>query len=192
MKQETVLMSDEAIVELYFKRDERAISETDRKYKSYLLTIADNILHNRLDSEECLNDTYIGTWNAIPPERPRILQAFLAVIMRRCAINRYKSDRREKRIPSELVDSLSEIGEFSDEEDILTELQAEDLRRLINDFVSSLPKRRRYVFMSRYYFSRPISEVARLLACSESTVHKEIAKIKKELKEKLEGEGYTV
>lgn len=192
MKQEATLMTDEAIVELYFKRDERAISETDRKYKSYLLSIGDNILHDRLDSEECLNDTYIGTWNAIPPERPRLLQAFLAIIMRRSALNKYKSNRRGKRVPNELIDSLSEIGDFADDEDILSELEAEDLRRAINDFIRSLPKRRRYIFMSRYYFSRSVADVAGSLSCSESTVHKEIAKIKKELREKLEGEGYTV
>jgi len=191
-KPDPVLMSDEDIIELYFQRDERAISETDRKYKNYLLAIADNILNSRSDSEECLNDTYLGAWNAIPPERPRVLQAFLSVIMRRSAFNKYKSNRREKRVPHELVDSLSEIGDFADGDDILSELEAENLRRIINDFVRGLPERRRYIFVSRYYFSRTVPEVTRALSCSESTVHKEIAKIKKELREKLEGEGYPI
>ena len=80
-------MSDEQIVELYWQRDEQAIKETDIKYKSFLLSVAINIVHDMCDSEECLNDTYIGAWNAIPPARPVALQAFLGAIMRRTAID---------------------------------------------------------------------------------------------------------
>ena len=86
-------MSDEQIVELYWRRDERAIRETDRKYQHFLLTVAHNILRDAQDCEECLNDTYLGAWNAIPPARPKVLQAFLATIMRRTAIDRYKAGK---------------------------------------------------------------------------------------------------
>ena len=82
-------ISDEKIVELYFERNERAIVETDVKYKKYLFSIAYNALGDRLDSEECLNDTYLGAWNAMPPTRPNVLKAFLTTIMRRLAIKRY-------------------------------------------------------------------------------------------------------
>ena len=186
-------MRDEQIVALYFARDEQAIKETDIKYKKFLLSVAYNIVHDTCDSEECLNDTYIGAWNAIPPARPTCLQAFLATIMRRTAIDRYKARKRQKRVASELTASLSEVEGFvSDDGDTYSEAAAKELGRVISDFLRSLSDRRMYIFMSRYYFARPIKEIARLLACSESTVNKEIAAIKCDLKEKLEKEGYSV
>ena len=186
-------MSDEQIVELYWRRDERAIRETDRKYQHFLLTVAHNILRDAQDCEECLNDTYLGAWNAIPPARPKVLQAFLATIMRRTAIDRYKAGKRQKRIDSELTVALSEVEEFlADGSDPAAELDAHELGRVISEFIRALPKRRMYIFMSRYYTARPIGEIARLLGCSESTVNKEIAAIKHDLKEKLEKEGYSL
>ena len=186
-------MSDEQIVELYWQRDERAIRETDRKYQHFLLTVAHNILRDAQDCEECLNDTYLGAWNAIPPTRPKVLQAFLATIMRRTAIDRYKAGKRQKRIDSELTVALSEVEELlADGSDPAAELDAHELGRVISEFIRALPKRRMYIFMSRYYTARPIGEIARLLGCSESTVNKEIAAIKRDLKEKLEKEGYSL
>lgn len=189
----TESMSDEQIVALYWQRDEQAIQQTDIKYHKFLLSIAYNIVHDALDSEECLNDTYIGAWNSIPPARPTVLQAFLATIMRRTAIDCYKARKRHKRTVSELTVSLSEIEDFiSSDHDLYSEAAAKELGRVISDFVRSLSERRMYIFMSRYYFARPIKEIAKLLDCSESTVNKEIASIKCDLKEKLEKEGYSV
>ena len=185
-------MSDEQIVALYWQRDEQAIRETDIKYKKFLLSVAYNILQDMYDSEECLNDTYIGAWNAIPPARPVLLQAFLATIMRRTAIDCYKAKKRQKRIVSELTVSLSEVEDFISDDDMYSQTDAKELGRVISDFVRSLSDRRMYIFMSRYYVARPIKEIAKLLGCSESTVNKEIAAIKCDLKEKLEKEGYSV
>lgn len=185
-------MSDEQIVELYWQRNEQAIKETDIKYKSFLLSVAYNIVGDTRDSEECLNDTYIGAWNAMPPARPTLLQAFLATIMRRTAIDCYKARKRQKRIASELTVSLSEVEDFIADDDMYSETDAKELGRVISDFVRSLSDRRMYIFMSRYYFARPIKEIAKLLDCSESTVNKEIAAIKCDLKEKLEKEGYSI
>ena len=189
---QTATMSDEQIVALYWQRDEQAISETDIKYKKFLLTVAYNILQDMYDSEECLNDTYIGAWNAIPPARPVLLQAFLATIMRRTAIDCYKAKKRQKRIVSELTVSLSEVEDFISDDDMYSQTDAKELGRVISDFVRSLSDRRMYIFMSRYYVARPIKEIAKLLGCSESTVNKEIAAIKCDLKEKLEKEGYVL
>ncbi len=186
-------MSDEQIVALYWQRNEQAIRETDIKYKKFLLSVAYNIVHDICDSEECLNDTYIGAWNSIPPARPILLQAFLATIMRRTAIDCYKAKKRQKRIASELTVSLSEVEDFiSNDDDMYSQTDAKELGRVISDFVRSLSDRRMYIFMSRYYIARPIKEIARLLGCSESTVNKEIAAIKCDLKEKLEKEGYKL
>ena len=190
---ETATMNDEQIVELYWQRDEQAIKQTDIKYKKFLLSIAHNIVHDTCDSEECLNDTYIGAWNSIPPARPTFLQAFLATIMRRTAIDCYKARKRQKRIASELTVSLSEVEDFiADDNDMYSETDAKELGQVISDFVRSLSDRRMYIFMSRYYIARPIKEIARLLDCSESTVCKEIAIIKRDLKEKLKKEGYAL
>lgn len=186
----TAVMSDEQIVELYWQRDEQAIKQTDIKYGKFLLSVAYNIVHDMHDCEECLNDTYIGAWNSIPPARPTLLQAFLATIMRRTAIDCYKAKKRQKRVASELTVSLSEVEDLIDGAD--PEADAKELGRVIGEFVRSLPDRRMYIFMSRYYFARPINEIARLLGCSESTVNKEIAAIKCDLKEKLVKEGYSV
>ena len=189
----TSVMSDEELIELYFARDERAIRETDIKYRNFLLSVAYNIVHDTEDSEECLNDTYIGAWNAIPPARPAVLGAFLATITRRTAIDRYKSRKRQKRVASELTVSLSEIGDFiADGDDVCSETDTHEIGRIISDFVRSLSDRRMYVFMSRYYFARPIKEISKLLGCSESTVNKEISALKRDLKEKLEKEGYSI
>ena len=184
-------LSDEKIVELYWQRDEQAIKETDVKYKSFLISVAYNVVRDTSDCEECLNDTYIGAWNAIPPSRPTRLQAFLVVIMRRSAIDCYKKRRRQKRISSELTVSLSEVEDFiSDTDGGFTEENAKELGRVISGFVRSLSEKRMYIFMNRYYIARPIKEIAKLLGCSESTVNKEIAVIKHELKKELEKEGY--
>ena len=186
-------MSDEQIVALYWQRDEQAIRQTDIKYKKFLLSVAYNIVYDVCDSEECLNDTYIGAWNSIPPARPTLLQAFLATIMRRTAIDCYKARKRQKRVASELTVSLSEVEDFiSVDDDMYSQTDAKELGRVISDFVRSLSERRMYIFMSRYYIARPIKEIARLLGCSESTVNKEIALIKRGLREKLEKEGYVL
>ena len=186
-----IILSDEEIIALYWDRDEQAISRTDEKYKKFLLSVAFNIVFDTQDCEECLNDTYIDAWNSMPPSKPALLQAFLATIMRRTAIDCYKSRKRQKRIASELTVSLSELEEIiADESD--SSAETDELARLLSDFVRSLSDRRMYIFMSRYYFARPIGEIASLLCCSESTVNKEIAAIKRELKEKLMKEGYTL
>ena len=188
-----VPISDEKIIELYWSRNEKAIEETDLKYKKYLFSIAYNIVHDQLDCEECLNDTYLGTWNAIPPQKPRVLKAFLTVIMRRIAINRYHSNLRKNVVPSELTVSLSEIEDFvSGNDDVSDEFDAERLGRVISDFVRSLSERKQFIFMSRFYVADSIDTIARDLSLSRSMVNKELATIKSALKEKLESEGYSI
>jgi len=182
-------LSDEKIIALYWSRDEKAIAETNFKYKNYLYSVAYNIVHHELDCEECLNDTYLAAWNAIPPAKPNVLKAFLTTIVRRIAINRYYSRLRQ----SEMTVSLSELEDIlSDGENVESKIDAEELGRVISDFVYSLPERRRFIFMSRYYVAEPIDTIAGELDVSRSTVNKELAAIRKNLKEKLESEGYSL
>ena len=182
-------LSDEKIIALYWSRDEKAIEETDFKYKHYLFSIAYNIVHGRHDCEECLNESYLAAWNAIPPAKPNVLKAFLTTIVRRIAINRYHSKQRQ----SEMTVSLSELEDFlSGDGCVDSQLDAKDLGRVISDFVRSLSQRRRFIFMSRYYIAEPIDTIARDLNLSRSMVNKELAAIRKALKEKLESEGYSI
>ena len=186
-------LSDEKIIELYWERDEKAIDETDRKYKKYLFSIAYNILREKLDCEECLNDTYLGAWNAIPPSRPNVLKAFLTTIARRIAIKRYHRNLKKSVIPSEMTVSLSELEDFiMGDEDIGSDFDADRLGNVLSDFVRSLSERRRFIFMSRYYLSEPIETIARELNLSRSMINKELAAIRTALKEKLESEGYSI
>lgn len=198
MKQEQndtlqTFMSDEDIIQLYWTRNEDAIKETDRKYKKYLLSVAYNIIHDSSDCKECLNDTYIGVWNAIPPAKPNVLKAFLTTIMRRIAINRYNSNMRKKVIPSELTSSFCELEDFiADERSAEDVFDTEQLGKVISDYIRTLSERRRYIFISRYYIAESIDGIASELSVSRSTVNKEIAAIKSGLKEKLESEGYSI
>ena len=186
-------LDDEKIIELYWERNEQAIGETDFKYKNYLFVIAYNILNDKLDCEECLNDTYLGAWNSIPPSRPYALKAFLTVIMRRTAIKRYHTKSRTRVIPSELTVSFSEIEAFvSGDEDIEADFDAEKLGQTISDFIRSLAPRRQFIFMSRYYTADSIDVIAKNLNLSRSMVNKELAAIRNALKETLEKEGYSV
>jgi RNA polymerase sigma-70 factor (ECF subfamily) len=187
------LLADEKIVELFWQRSENAIEETDLKYKKYLFTIAYNIVHDTLDCEECLNDTYIGAWNAMPPARPNLLKAFLTTIMRRVAVNRYHSNSKKSTVPSEMTVSLSEVEAFITEETTVEDaFDAVQVGKLISDYLRTLSERRRFVFMSRYYVANPIDMIAKELNLSRSTVNKELAFIRAGLKTHLEKEGYTV
>ena len=186
-------MEDERIVELYWKRDPRAINETDFKYKKYLFSIAYSVLHDRLDSEECLNDAYLGAWSAIPPSRPNVLKAFLTTITRRIAIKRYHSKLKHSVIPSEMTVALSELEDIvAGEEDVDADFDAERLGRVISDFVRSLSERRRFIFISRYYVAESIDTIAKDLRLSRSTINKELAAFRLALKDKLESEGYSI
>ena len=187
------LLDDEKIVELYWQRSENAIEETDLKYKRYLFSIAYNIVHDSLDCEECLNDTYVGAWNAMPPAKPNLLKAFLTTIMRRVAVNRYHYNAKKSAIPSEMTVSLSEVEAFITEdtsaEDVFDAVQ---VGKLISNYLRSLSQRRRFIFMSRYYVANTVDKIAKDLGLSRSTVNKEIAFIRAGLKERLEREGYTL
>ncbi len=186
-------LSDEQIIELYFRRNEDAIAETDAKYGKYLFTVAYNVLHDKPDSEECLNDTYLGAWKAMPPTRPNVLKAFLTAITRRVAIKRYHSNSKKKAVPSEMTVSLAELENvISTDEDIIEELDTERLGQVLSGFIRSLDHRRRFIFMSRYYAADPIDTIARDLRVSRSTVNKELASIRTELQEILVKEGLYI
>lgn len=187
------LLDDAEIVELYWQRDQAAIAATDTKYKKHLMAVAYNIVHDLQDCEECLNDTYMGAWNAIPPARPTALRAFLTTIMRRIAINRYYSNQKATRVPSEMTVALSEIEAFTDDgTSVEQEADARRIGQVISRYLRTLTKRQRYIFMSRYYVASTVDSISSSLHVSRSTVNKQLALMRKGLKQALESEGYQV
>ena len=186
------LLPDEAIVDLFFSRNEAAITESDRKYGSYLWTVAHNILRNDADCEECRNDTYLRAWETIPPTRPVSLGGYLTKIIRSIAINRYDRDRRDRRIPPEAVESLSDFEGFLADVPAPDEAESALIGEVISRYLRRCKKRRRYIFMVRFYAMKPVAEIAERLGVSQSSVKRELAGIRKELRTELEKEGITV
>ncbi len=186
-------LSDEEIIELYWNRDEKAIDQTDKKYGRYLYTIAHNIVHDDLDSEECLNDTYIGTWNQIPPTRPNIFQVFLAKITRNIATNKFKKNRASKRIPSELIVSLDELDDcIPSTPTAEEEFETQEIARLLNSYLDGLSRQDQLLFICRYYYADRITEIAQITGINERNVYRILETIRDGLKKELEKEGYTV
>lgn len=186
-------ITDEQIIELFWQRDESAIASTDKKYGKYLYTVAFNILHDRLDCEECQNSTYLGAWNSIPPDRPNLLKAYLTKIMRRVAINRYKERSRQKRVPSELTEALSELEYgLAAKGSVEQEADATELSRVLNDYLRSLSDRELCIFLSRYYFADSVKEIAASMNVTQSGIYKQLSSIRKQLLEHLKREGFEL
>ena len=180
-------IADEEIIELYFKRDEEAIRLTEARYGKLIFKVAYNILGDRQYAEQCENDTYLGLWNAIPPERPTCFGAFAVRIARCAAINKYREERGKRRIPSGLTVSIEELyGVLGEENGLAHKTEDEELKRIINEYVRGLGERSRYIFVGRYYMSESVEEIAKALGVTESAVYKELTKIKRGLKKHLE------
>ena len=186
-------MDDKRIIELYHERSESAISETADKYGKYCYYIAYQILYNEEDSEECVNDTYLRTWEAIPPQYPKHLSAFLGKITRSLALNRYKYYKREKRgfgQASLVLEELQECVPVSNH----TEQAVEEkiLIDILNRFLSDLPKEKRILFLRRYWYMSSIQEIAHDFGFSESKVKMTLLRIRNKLKQVLEKEGIVL
>lgn len=192
-KTDKKILPDEEIISLYWNRNESAIDATDVKYGKYLYTIAYNILNDNMDSEECLNDTYLGTWNAIPPQRPTLFQAFLSKIMRNTALGRVRKATSAKRIPSELILSLEELDECIQLEPGEDEkYYVNRLSELFNSYLETLSDRQLFVFICRYYYSDSVARIADMLKLSKNTIFRDLATIRNSLREYLEREGYSI
>ena len=186
-------MEDEAIIRLYWDRDENAIAETDRKYGPYLTCIARNVLDDAEDSREAVNDTYFAAWRTIPPQRPGILSAYLAKLTRRIAIDCFRKRTRIKRGGGEYVVSLAELeGTFSAGNTTEETLNAAALSEAINAFLRKLEPQARTAFIGRYYFMDPLAEVARYCGMSESKAKSMLHRTRQKLKAHLQKEGFTV
>ncbi|MBQ2928262.1 MAG: RNA polymerase sigma factor [Oscillospiraceae bacterium] len=186
-------MEDEEIMDLYFSRDERAVVETDRKYGPYCFSLAHAILNNPQDAEETVNDTYLHTWKAIPPKRPRYFRIFLAKITRNLAFSRWRSDTAQKRGGGEMVLVLEELSEcIAAPGDVEESLAGKELVKAIRNFLDTLPSREQDIFLRRYFYVEESDAIARRYGMKAATVLRTLSRTREKLRKYLAKEGYGV
>lgn len=183
-------MEDNAIIDLYWSRAPEAISQTHAKYGKYCRSVAGNILPDRRDVEECVNDTWLRAWNAMPQDRPGLLAQYLGRITRNLALNRWRAGRTEKRGGGQLPLVLEELEDCVSSGDTLQTVAAAELEEAINAFLRRLPERERNIFLRRYWFADPTADIAKRYGCGEGTVRTTLFRSRKKLKTYLEEEGY--
>lgn len=186
-------MEDEKIIELYWKRDEEALRQTNQKYGSFCYYIAQNILKNEEDSKECVNDTWFKTWTVIPPKRPEFFQSFLGKITRNLSLDRYRKRRASKRgggnadaIYEELESCIADAGTEDTRTDAIVITDA------LNQFLTGLSKDARIIFVRRYWYADSVLQIAQRYHMSESKVKSSLMRSRNKLKAFLEKEGIIV
>ena len=178
-------MDDSRIVDLYWARNEQAIEESDKKYGRMLNSLSYSLLSSHEDAEECVNDTYVDAWGAMPPQRPQFLGAFLSKITRRISIDRFREKHRERRGGIDNVTAeLSECIPANDDSE--REYDSQRIREEINAFLYSQPKERRVMFVLRYFNSKSIDEIAFQLGLSVPNVKTTLHRLRRELQKRLE------
>lgn len=183
-------MEDAQIIQLYWQRSEDAIAETSVKYGTYCKNISYGILRNVEDAEECVADTYLRAWNAMPPQKPRHLAAFLGKITRNLSLDRYRRNNAKFRGGEQVRPAFEELEQsvpsVSTVESVFDEME---LVRALEDFLLRQPKEKRQVFLLRYWYFRSMAEISDQLRLSESKVRSMLFRMRKDLKAYLEGEG---
>jgi len=186
-------MDDEKILDMFFDRNEDAIQETAQKYGNYCMTIANNILRNRQDAEECVNDTYLRAWNAIPPARPAVFRIFLAKIARNLALDKYKWCNAKKRNECETARLFSELDEcIPGGMSADSSYEAAQAHTAINASLLSMSKEIRMVFMRRYFYGESIKEIATRYKMREGKIKTMLFRSRQKLKADLEKEEVFV
>ena len=179
-------MEDKKITELFLYRDGSAVNLVIEKYGAYLHAIARNILGDERDAEECVNDAYMAAWNSIPPNEPVDLRTYLSKLCRRAAMKRVRDNSAEKRGGGQFALALDEIEEVipgeADDDD------AEEIRRVLNRFLSSLPNGARRVFVLRYYEMQSIENIADECGFTQGAVKMSLTRSREKLRKMLEKE----
>ena len=186
-------MEDSAIIDLYWAREERALSETDTKYGGCCRSIAHNILRNREDTEECVSDTWLHAWNAMPPQRPSILSSFLGRITRNLSFDRCRRQNAEKRGGGALPLALDELSECVPAPGRVEHtLEERELAEAIDRFLRTLPERECSMFLRRYWYVDSVQSIAARYAIKENTAKSILFRTREKLRRYLAGEGIIV
>lgn len=186
-------MDDSQIVDLYWKRQGNAVSQTKEKYGRYLFSIANHILQQYEDSEECVNDTLFGAWNSIPPHRPTVLSTYLGKITRRLALKKHREKTAQKRGGMEADLSLEELADcIPAGQTIDGQLDDRELTQILNRFLSELPVQQRKAFVCRYWYCESIAEISQRFSWSESKTKMLLLRTREKLRQCLKKEGIFV
>jgi len=184
-------MDDKQIIALYWARDEAAIPATAEKYSGYCGSIARNIVDSREDAEECLNDTWLGAWNAMPPHRPSVLASFLGRITRNLALNRWQAARTRKRGGGEFPLVLEELGDcVSGIETPESAFDRKALGEAIENFLHTLSPKQRSLFIARYWYAEPVQTIARRWGMGENAVSAALRRTRLKLRDHLTERGF--
>ena len=182
-------LDDSEIIELFFERSEQAIVELSKKYGFVCNNIANNILNDRFDAEEVVNDAYLGVWNTIPPQRPNPLLSYLCRVVRNLAIKKYRSNTAAKRNSTYDV-SLDELENcFPSSNSVEDEFNAKELARVIDDFLETLDEENRIMFVRRYWHAASLQELAELFHTSRHNISVRLSRTREKLKKYLIKEG---
>lgn len=193
MKERWELMDDSKIVQLYWDRNEQALTATSDKYGNYCISIAKNILGNKEDAEECVNDTYMRAWNSLPPHRPNILSTYLGKITRNLSFNLYKRNTADKRGGGEVPVVLDEIVDLvSDTDDVEKEIDRRELVKAIDDFLGKLPVDKRSIFICRYWYFDSISNIASRFGMTNNYVSVLLNRLRLKLHNYLLERGFEI
>ena len=185
-------MQDEAILDLYFARNERALVETEKQYGAYCKSVIGRIV-NPEDTDECFNDMLLAAWQSIPPNRPERFRLYLARIARNLAFNRYKGKKAQKRGSGEIDTALDELAEvLQGKESVEDSLIAKELSASLQRFVADLPERERFLFVQRYFFVCPVNEIAEEIGVSSNHAAVILRRTREKLRISLSEEGYEI
>lgn len=184
-------MQDAEILDLYWRRDESAIRETDSAYGRKLHGLAERIVENREDGEECVSDTYLAAWESIPPQRPNYFFAWLAKVCRNFAFGILDKRHAAKR-SAQVVTLTAEMERCIPDNRREAELEGEEIGRILNDFLSTLSQESRILFLRRYWYAESIADIARRYGMGESKVKTSLHRTRLKLREQLAKEGIGV
>ena len=184
-------MDDREIVGLFFERSEQAITELSKKYGDLCFKIADNILNDPQDAEECVNDAYLGAWNGIPPQNPDPLRTYLCRIVRNLALKKLRANSALKR-GSQFEVSLSELENCFPSNSFDELLSTKELTEQINAFLSTLRRDDRVMFLKRYWFAESLSEIADAFGITEHNVSVRLSRIRKKLHQYLKNKEVSI
>lgn len=179
------MVEDEDIIGMFFARSEQAIRETDKKYGGMCRNLSYNIVGDRRDAEECVNDAYLAAWNTIPPEHPDPLPAYLCRLVRNISLKLYYRNTAAKR-SSRYTSAMEEMeAGIADPNTVESEVEAKELARMIESFLDTLSAENRVIFMRRYWFADSYGEIAGLTGLSEKNVSVRLTRIREKLKRYL-------
>ena len=185
------MTDDQKLIDLFIQRNEEAIRQCESCYGSYCFQIANQILENHMDAEECLNSAWLTAWNSIPPDIPKYLRQYLGAIVRNTAFNTYRTAHRQKRGEGNISLVLDELEEcISSSANVEQEYEGKELGITINRFVKALPQPARSIFVRRYYFADSVKTISKNFELSENYVSVLLHRTRKQLKKELMNEGY--